>query len=280
MAAINSLTKVPGLLGSNPVLFVPLVVLYILTSIQTVSQSMDPIVGAVIGLVFSGVFILVTPLFHGGTIGMTNEAATSGRTSLGSFVTFGKQYYLSVLGAYLLFIAIMIALFVVGGIAAAIVAVIYLTVSESVAVIAVGALLGVLLVGVYLAISILLQFYAHAIVIEDYGAVDSLKRSASVVRQNLFSVLGYFAVLLVGGAVILAMYSLLLWASPVDLFAEPGTVTVGAALTEALLTVVVLGPAGAVYLVYSVLFYRSLLGEGVSSNGSVESTAASTESSV
>ena len=280
MAAINSLTKVPGLLGSNPVLFVPLVVLYILTSIQTVSQSMDPIVGAVIGLVFSGVFILVTPLFHGGTIGMTNEAATSGRTSLGSFVTFGKQYYLSVLGAYLLFIAIMIALFVVGGIAAAIVTVIYLTVSESVAVIAVGALLGVLLVGVYLAISILLQFYAHAIVIEDYGAVDSLKRSASVVRQNLFSVLGYFAVLLVGGAVILAMYGLLLWASPVDLFAEPGTVTVGAALTEALLTVVVLGPAGAVYLVYSVLFYRSLLGEGVSSNGSVESTAASTESSV
>ena len=280
MAAINSLTKVPGLLGSNPVLFVPLVVLYILTSIQTVSQSMDPIVGAVIGLVFSGVFILVTPLFHGGTIGMTNEAATSGRTSLGSFVTFGKHYYLSVLGAYLLFIAIMIALFVVGGIAAALVAVIYLTVSESVAVIAVGALLGVLLVGVYLAISILLQFYAHAIVIEDYGAVDSLKRSASVVRQNLFSVLGYFAVLLVGGAVILAMYGLLLWASPVDLFAEPGTVTVGAALTEALLTVVVLGPAGAVYLVYSVLFYRSLLGEGVSSNGSVESTAASTESSV
>jgi len=278
MAAINSLTKVPGLLASNPVLFVPLVVLYILTSIQTISQSLDPIVGALIGLVFSGVFLLVTPLFHGGTIGMTNEAATSGRTSLGSFVAFGKQYYLSVLGAYLLFIAIMIALFVVGGIAAAIVAVIYFTVTESVAVIAVGALLGVLLVGVYLAISILLQFYAHAIVIEAYGAVDSLKRSARVVRQNLLSVGGYFAILLAGGAVLTAVYAGVLWASPVDFFAEPGTVSLGTALTEALLTVVVLAPAGAVYLVYSVLFYRSLLGEGVLSGGSVETTA-STESS-
>ncbi len=280
MAVINSLTKVPGLLASNPVLFVPLVVLYILTSIQTFSQSLDPIVGAIIGLVFSGVFLLVTPLFHGGTIGMTNEAATDRRTSLGSFLAFGKQYYFSVLGAYLGFIAIMIALFIIGGITAAIMAVIYLTVSQSVAVLAVGALLGVLVVGVYLAISMLLQFYAHAIVIEAYGAVDGLKRSAAVVRQNLLSVVGYFAVLLVGGAVVLGVYAVLLWVSPIDFFAEPGAVSLEIALTEALLTVVVLGPAGAVYLVYSVLFYRSLLGEGVSSDGAVDSTAAADESSI
>ena len=280
MAAINSLTKVPGLLGSNPVLVVPLVVLYLLTSIQTVSQSLDPIVGSIIALVVSGVLFFAGPLFHGGTIGMANEAATSTRTSLGSFIFYGKQYYLSVLGAYLLSFAILIALFLAGGIAAAIVAVIYLTVSDSLVVLAVGGLFGVLLVCVYLVVSMLLQFYAHAIVIEAYSAVNSLKRSAVVVRQNLISVVGYFAVLLVGGAVMTGVYVVLLWVSPVDFFAEPGTVTLTVALTEALLTVVVLAPAGAVYLVYSVVFYRSLLGEGVSSGGSVESTAASTERSV
>ena len=280
MAAINSLTKVPSVLSSNPVLFVPIVALYILISIQTVSQSVFPIVGALVSLVVSGLLIFVAPLFHGGTIGMTNEAATSGRTSLGSFLSYGKQYYLSVLGAYLLFLAIMIALFIVGGIAAAIVAVGYFTVGESLAVLVVGGLVGLVVVALYLGLSMALQFYAHAIVIEQYNAVDSLTRSLTVVRQNLRSVVGYFGILLAGGAFILVVYGGLLWVSPVDFVAEPGTVSLSAALIEALLTVVVLAPVGAVYLVYSVLFYRSLLGETPVLNGPGQSTDAAVESSV
>ena len=278
MAAINSLTKVPGLLSSNPVLFVPLVALYLLTSLQTVSQSVFPIAGALLGIVVSGVLFFATPLFHGGTIGMTNEAATSGRTSLGSFLSYGKEYYLSVLGAYLFFLAVVIALFVAGGIVAVIVALAYLAV-ESLALLAIGGLLGLVFVGLYIGLSMALQFYAHAIVIEEYNAVDSLTRSISVVRQNLRSVVGYFGILLAGGAVILVVYGGLLWASPVDFFAEPGTVSLSAALFEALLTVVVLAPVGAVYLVYSVLFYRSLLGEMPVLNGPGQSTDATVESS-
>ena len=279
MAAINSLTKVPGVLASNPVLFVPLVVLYLLTSIQTVSQSVFPIVGALVSLVVSGVLLFATPLFHGGTIGMTNEAATSGRTSLGSFLTYGKQYYLSVLGAYLLFLAIMIALFVAGGIVGAIIAVGYFAV-ESVAVLAVGAVVGLVFVALYIGLSMALQFYAHAIVIEEYGAVDSLTRSVAVVRQNLRSVVGYFGILLAGGTVIIAVYGGLLWASPVDFFAEPGSVSLSIAVVEALVTIVVLAPLGAVYLVYSVLFYRSLLGEAPVQHRSAESTDAAVERSI
>ena len=279
MAAINSLTKVPSVLSSNPVLFVPIVALYLLTSVQTVSQSVFPLVGALVSIVISGVFVFLAPLFHGGTIGMTNEAATSGRTSLGSFLTYGKQYYLSVLGAYLLFLAIMIALFVAGGIVGAIIAVGYFAV-ESVAVLAVGAVVGLVFVALYIGLSMALQFYAHAIVIEEYGAVDSLTRSVAVVRQNLRSVVGYFGILLVGSAVMLVVYGGLLWASPVDFFAEPGSVSLGEAVFEALLMVVVLAPVGAVYLVYSVLFYRSLLGEAPVLNGSSESTDAAVESSI
>jgi len=280
MAVIKSLTKVPELLASNPVLFVPLFVLYLLSSIQTVSQSVAPLAGAIIALVFSAVLFFAGPLFQAGTIGMTNEAATSSRTSLGSFVRDAKQSYLSVLGAYLGLLAIMISLFIAGGIAVGIVAAIYVFVSDSLLVVALGALVGLAAVGSYLAIAFSLQFYAHAIVIEEYGAVDGLKRSLSVVRDNLLAVGGYFLTVFAGGAVLSGLYVGLLWLSPVPFFTEPGTtVALEIALLEALLTVVVLAPAGAVYMVYSVLFYRSLLGEGVSSNGSVESTA-SIESSV
>jgi len=278
MAAINSLTKVPGLLSSNHVLFVPLVALYLLSSIQAVSQSVFPIAGALLGIVVSGVLFFATPLFHGGTIGMTNEAATAGRTSLGSFILYGKQYYLSVLGAYLLFLAVVIALFVAGGIAAAIVAVAYLAV-ESLALLAIGGLVGLVFVALYFGLSMALQFYAHAIVIEEYNAVDSLTRSVAVVRQNLRSVVGYFVILIAGGASLLVVYGGLLWASPVDFFAEPGTVPLSTALIEALLMVVVLAPVGAVYLVYSVLFYRSLLGELPVLDGPGQSTDAAVKSS-
>jgi len=279
MAAIKSLTKVPSLLGSNPVLFVPIVALYLLTSIQTISQSLFPLAGALVALVVSGLLFLATPLFHGGTIGMTNEAATTGRTSLGSFVEFGKQYYLSVFGAYLGFLAIFIALFIAGVIAAAIVAVSYVAV-ESVAILVVGGLVGLVFVGLYVGLSLALQFYAHAIVIEAYGAVDSLKRSVAVVRQNLRSVIGYFAILMAGGVAVLVVYSGVLWLSPVDIFAAPGTVSLSTVLFETLLMVVILAPLGAVYLVYSVLFYRTLLGETPVLSGPGQSTDAAVESSV
>jgi len=72
---------------------------------------------------------------------------------------------------------------------------------------------------------------------------------------------GYFAIVLVGTAILISVYVALLWVSPVDFFSEPGTVTVRSALIEALLMVIVMWPGGAVYSVYSVLFYRLMLGE-------------------
>jgi len=55
MAVINALKKVPGLLGSHPILFVPILLLYIVTTAQTVTQSvLPPLAGGVVALVISG----------------------------------------------------------------------------------------------------------------------------------------------------------------------------------------------------------------------------------
>jgi hypothetical protein len=268
MVVFQSLKKVPGLLTSQPVLLVPILLLNLLTAVQTVTQQAFPLIGAVVSLGVSGLLFFLTPLFHGGTIGMTNEAATSVRTSLGSFVRHGKQYYLSLLAAYLLLFAIIVALLMAGGFVGVVVALIYTAVSQSLAVLAVGGLIGLLLVGSYIVVTVLLQFYGHAIVIEDLSAVEGLKRSAGVVRENIAAVVGYFLVMLVGAVFAIGLYFGALWLSPIP-FVENLTATDPAAAAlpldlvalQGLITVVILSPVSAIYLVYSVVFYRSLIGE-------------------
>jgi hypothetical protein len=261
MAVINALKKVPGLLGSHPILFVPILLLYIVTTAQTVTQSvLPPLAGGVVALVISGLLFLLTPLYQGGTIGMANEAADSSRTSLGSFVRYGKQYYLSILGAFLLILAMMTALGIVALLLAVVVFLSYSATGQSLAVLVIGGVAGLVVFGLYVTVSVFLQFHGHAIVIEDLGAVDGLKRSAEVVTENIRAVVGFFVVTLSGALVFAGLYVGALWLSPVPFLTDPAaTVSLELALLEALLSILFLWPVGAVYLVYSVLFYRSLI---------------------
>jgi hypothetical protein len=264
MAVINALRTVPGLLGSQPILVVPILLMYLLTTVQTVIQSVSPpFVGSFVVLAISGLLVLVSPLFQGGTIGMTNEAAESTPTSLGSFVRYGKQYYLSILGAFLLFLAIMVALGIVAALLAVVVFLSYSATGQSLAVLVIGGVAGLVVFGLYVTVSVFLQFHGHAIVIEDLGAVDGLKRSADVVTENIRAVVGYLVVVLAGSLVFGGLYGVALWLSPVPFVTDPAaTLSVELALLQALLSILFLWPIGAVYLVYSVLFYRSLIDTG------------------
>jgi len=236
--------------------------MYLLTTSQTVVQSVSPsLIGSLVALVISGLMVLVSPLFQGGTIGMTNEAADSTHTSLGSFVRYGRQYYLSLLGGYLLVLAMMIALAIAGVLLAVVVGVSYSVTGQSLAVLVFGGVAGLVVVGLYVTVSVFFQFHGHAIVIEDLGAVDGLKRSADVVTENVRAVVGYFVVVLAGSLVAGGLYVGALWLSPVPFLTDPAaTVSLELALLQGLLSILVLWPVGAVYLVYSVLFYRSLIG--------------------
>lgn len=267
MAVINALRRVPGLLGSQPILVVPILLMYLLTTSQTVIQSVSPsLIGGLVALVISGLMVLVSPLFQGGTIGMTNEAAESTPTSLGSFVRYGKQYYLSIFGAFLLFLAMMVALGIIAALLAVVVFLSYSATGQSLAVLVIGGVAGLVVVGLYVTVSVFLQFHGHAIVIEDLGAVDGLKRSADVVTENTRAVVGYLAVVLAGSLVFGGLYGVALWLSPVPFLTDPAsTVSLELAVLEGLLSILFLWPIGAVYLAYSVLFYRSLIDTGAES---------------
>jgi len=242
MSAIPSLKTVPGLLRSQPILFVPAVVLTLAMILPTAIMSQSVLAG----LVLTALLAFVMPLFIAGTVGMAHEAASSTKTSLSSFVRYGKQYYLSVFGAYLLFTAIVSTLQMGGGFLGGIIAV----TTESLGVLAVGALVFVV---AYLAVTLLLQFFAVAIVVEDQRAVGGLRRSASVVASNIGSAVGYSILL---GVIYLAVTVVVV--GSVLLGNAVVATTLSTPLVVALVFLVA-SPVSAIHFVYMVVFYRSLV---------------------
>ncbi|WP_280588245.1 hypothetical protein [Halorubrum sp. Boch-26] len=274
MAALHALRPAVGGIVRNPVLLL-VTALYGLAQVPSfLVPPTQPILTAVVSLATFGVFVLAIPFFQGGLLGMASEAV-AGRTEVGTLVAEGKENYLSLLLAYFVllainlvfgFVAFMGGLIVVVGGAAS-------TSTDAPAVgidptlLALLAIVGGGFLLAYLLVTFVVQFYAHAIVLDDADLVDGFRRSVGLVRSNVVSVLGYTLVLLAGSVVfgtLAAAASIVLGPqSPgtsgtpfADLATvEPGLpVLVGVGLGYLLLT----GAFGAFYATYSVAFYERI----------------------
>ncbi|ERH01486.1 MAG: hypothetical protein J07HN6_01038 [Halonotius sp. J07HN6] len=125
-------------------------------------------------------------------------------------------------------------------------------------------LIGLIMLLIYFGVLLAIQFYAHAIVIDDTSIGDGFKRSIELVRANLLSAIGYGVLLFGGGLVaggIGGAASLLL--SPQPTVASPlqsmlPTLSPPLVAGAALVYVLVLAVLGAFYATYSVSFYREL----------------------
>jgi len=270
VALQTALRRTPSTLASNPVLFVPVLVLALLQVPQLLLQSSAPILASIVSLALSALYLVLVPFIQAGLIGMADEAL-DGRTSLATFVAAGKEYFVSVFVVYLILLAVNIVLGVVAFVAG-IVGVVGLSPGgaagsgPNTALLAVVAVVVLAAVLAYLVVAFLIQFYGQAIVIDDYGAIDSITHSVGVVRRNLVSVLGY--TLLVGvlaGAfgLVVGLGSALaapsMSGTPVDPFAV-GLPSLGAVGASAL--VVVLGTLfGGFFGTLSVAYYRELTAE-------------------
>lgn len=210
MAVRKSLRTSVDALVSNPILVVPVVLLGLFQIPQLALQTINPLIGAMVSLLLSGLLLFVTPFFQAGIIGMADEAV-DGRTSLSRFVDAGKQNYVSVLAAYLLLMVVnfvigivVVITFFVGGIA--------FIAGQSGGLGGGGTVLLVVVGGVallallaYLLVVFFVQFYGQAIVIDGDGAIDGLKRSYRVVRNHLLTVFAYSVIAgVIGGALGLA----------------------------------------------------------------------------
>ncbi|SEH61809.1 hypothetical protein SAMN05192561_11344 [Halopenitus malekzadehii] len=266
MAALRSLRPAVGALTRNPILIV-LVGLYGLVQLpQFALQQSQPLVAAAVSLGLTGLLILFVPFFQGGIISMADEAL-AGRTGLDAFIAAGKANYVSLLVAYLAVFAInlvfgfvafvagfVLVLFGGAGIASG-------SPELGLATLAIVAIVGLLFVLVYLIVNFAIQFYAHAIVLDDADIIAGFKRSVGLVRRNLLGVLGYTAVLIAGSLVIggvSSVASLLLSPGPSALPLPEASLPL--LVVAAVVYVGTIAVGGAFYAAYSVAFYRSISG--------------------
>jgi len=269
MAVLSALRRTPRALARNPVVFVPVLALFVIQVPQFVLQSVSPLLGAVASLGLSLAFLVGLPFFQAGIVGMADEAL-DGRTSLHAFVDAGKSNYLSLLVAYLALLAVNFVLGTVGFVAA-LSGVLFLdggggglaSIPTSVLVV-VGVVLAAVVVA-YLAVVFLVQFYGQAIVVDGFDAVDGLERSVAVVGRNPVSTLGYTLLVTVLGGVAGLVFGI------AGALTSPGATFSSASLTvgfaDPSLGVVVAGSAlvaafgtafGGFFSVYSVAFYRAI----------------------
>lgn len=261
MAVLTALRETPGALLRNPVVLVPVLVLMLFQVPQLVLQAFEPLVASLVSLLMSLLFILVMPFFQAGLLGMAEESL-DGRTSLRTFVSEGKSNFFPVLVAYLVLVAVNFAVGFVAFFAVLFGGIAFLGDGGSASL---PVLVGVGVVAAVVALAYLLfvffvQFYGQAIVVDDFGAVEGLKHSVSVVRHNLASTLGYSVLVAVLGGLFGGVYAVgATFVTPQPTAAVPAPhpslgVVVGFAAVFA-----VLGTAfGGFFAVYSVAFYRRL----------------------
>lgn len=260
MGALNALQQSPRALLRNPVLVLPVLIIGLFQLPQLLLQATDPLLASLVSLGISLVFILVMPFFQGGIIGMADEAL-DGRTRLQSFVANGKANYVRILVAYVLLLVIGFVLFIVSfviSMALGFLLLPHLTISGF----AIG-VVGLVFVIAYLPMLLVvffIQFYGQAIVLDDQGSMDGIRRSAGLVRRNLLSTLGYSVIGGVfGGAFGLVLAGLSLVASPRPMqFVHLPELSYAVLAAAILVVIVVASIVGSGLAVFSVAFYREI----------------------
>ncbi|WP_049909471.1 DUF7847 domain-containing protein [Halorubrum saccharovorum] len=288
MAALQSLRPAVSGVVRNPILVLVTALYGLFQLPNLLVQSAGPLLASAISLVTFGVMVLVLPFFQGGLLGMADEAV-AGTTRLGTLVAVGKANYVPLLLGYFALLAVNMvfgflaftgAIVVViggsiagmnggtgGGMGGAGTGVDAPAFGFDPTLLVVVAVVAVGLVLVYLLITFFLQFYAHAVVLDDTELVDGFRRSAGLVRSNFLSVFGYTVVLTIGGVLVgvLAAAGSLVF-GPQQPAGSPFAEVVSIDPTPAIVAAVAIGYvlltgiAGAFYATYSVAFYREISG--------------------
>lgn len=140
---------------------------------------------AIITLVMLIVFMLISVFLTAGLTGMAKEAVRANKTSLGDLWTYGKKYFLRMLGLYIvIFVALMIYAVVIGVVLGFLIgAAVDLSGSSMIA--SLGMIL-IILIALILGIlfALIIYFAPYALVLDDLGVIDSLRKSYRLFMDN------------------------------------------------------------------------------------------------
>ena len=139
---------------------------------------------AITSLLAALIFILFSIFMQGGSLGVVKDCIKEGKMKIGSFASYGLKYYLRLFG---LGFIILLFVVIVAVIAALIIAAtaplnnIIATVIASLVAVAIG------LAGIYTVI--LLVMSPYALVCDEIGIIDAMKRSMKIVRRAFWKIL-------------------------------------------------------------------------------------------
>ncbi|WP_439026305.1 DUF7847 domain-containing protein [Haloarchaeobius sp. DT45] len=192
MGAISAAKHAGQSLVRNPVIFVGTLGLALVQAPRQVLQYSGLDIAASMYVL---AMTLVSPFVLGGVFSMAHEGV-DGSTSLDTFVEGAKENYLTLLLSTLLLSAIFVAVVIAGLFAVLVLGVFVVGLGAAaggagpvgVGVFGVAFLVFVLAI---VALSMLLQFYAPAIVVDDAGIGESFERSYRFATDNLASVVGF-----------------------------------------------------------------------------------------
>ena len=153
-------------------------------------QQLQPLFLQHIGLWTGAVFVtvilvlLITAFFNAGAIGMAKEATETGRTSLSSMIDYGRQKFVQLLGAKIIVGVVLLAgfVFLIPGLVALVPTLKTVPIPQDTTNIMAFTLLGIgfLIMIIYmLIVSIVLALPPYAVVIDDLGAVDGVKKGVN-----------------------------------------------------------------------------------------------------
>jgi hypothetical protein len=202
-------------------------------------------------VVFSILFILISIFVQGGTLGIVRDVIKEGKMKLASMAQYGVKYYLRLLGLGILIVLIIAIVALAAGLLIAVTAPLNNTAVTTIAIV----------IAVAIAIAVGLLFFLpftlspYAIVCDEAGVVDSMRKALDIARKP------FIRVLMLLGLVLLLVAIALIVGFVVGFVVGLVTAFVPAALGRALMmitTSAINGYLGVVITSSFMVFYLSL----------------------
>ncbi|MBD3426778.1 MAG: hypothetical protein GF409_06065 [Candidatus Omnitrophica bacterium] len=148
-----------------------------------------------VSIISSILFFLIFIFLQGGALGLVKDQIKAGSSSMAQFTSYGKRYYLRILGLLLLYVLIAIAVVLVLSLISAGI----LLLGDN---IVTRSIVAAMVTAVAVIVITLLIYPIYSIVVDDMGSLAALKKGVNTAKENFWQTLGLFAVLLVVSLII------------------------------------------------------------------------------
>jgi hypothetical protein len=148
-----------------------------------------------VSIISSVLFFLIFIFLQGGALGLVKDQIKSGSAGMAQFTTYGKKFYVRILGLLLIYILIAIGVVLVLSLLSAGI----LLIGDNVVT---RSLVAVIVTIAAVSIITLLIYPIYSIVVDEAGSFQALKNGMGIAKKNFVKTLSLFLVLLVISLVI------------------------------------------------------------------------------